>query len=255
MPSPNPTPLSLTRAEGLWLENCGFIIQAEDTIFRVSRDLLAIHSPIFRDMLALPMIVDAEMIEGCLFVRLPDGAEEVTVFLKALLYYGFFEAHPAPTTFPVLQGILTMSHKYEVEVFRKRALTHVSYFFPTTLQDWDQLDGKSSPWFNDLDGNSFPSIIALGRRLDIVPVAFYQVCRFSSERSILMKDTLDLDDKVSCMRACSFLEASAVTDILDFLWTPHVIASCVSPSMCTGGKVRAHQRAEIKKKARCQGSP
>ncbi|KAJ7132735.1 hypothetical protein C8R46DRAFT_818567, partial [Mycena filopes] len=127
----------LTRAEGLWFEDCGLIIQAETTLFRVSRDFLAMRSPVFGDMLALPTPKDAELMEGCPFVRLPDSAEDVTYFLKALIYSEFFEPYPAKTIFPIIAGVLRMSHKYQVDVLRKRALVHLSSLYPTTLPGWD----------------------------------------------------------------------------------------------------------------------
>ncbi|KAJ7753185.1 hypothetical protein B0H16DRAFT_1544754 [Mycena metata] len=77
---------NLTHAEGLWFEDCGLIIQAETTLFRISRDFLAMRSPVFADMLSMPTPKDAEMIEGCPFVRLPDAAQDITYFLKALIY-------------------------------------------------------------------------------------------------------------------------------------------------------------------------
>lgn len=77
----------LTRADGLWFEDCGLIIQAEKTLFRVSRDYLAAQSPIFRDMFLLPPPKDADMMDGCPFVLLPDSAEDVTIFLKAMMFY------------------------------------------------------------------------------------------------------------------------------------------------------------------------
>ncbi|KAF7352240.1 BTB domain-containing protein [Mycena venus] len=250
----------LTRAEGLWFEDCGLIIQAENTIFRISRDWLALQSPIFQDMLALPIPVDAEKMEGYPFVRLPDTAEEVSVFLKALLCYGFFEAHPASTTFHILGAVLNMSHKYEVAVLWKHALTHVSHFYPTTLSDWDQLDGKSSEWQDDLleePGETSP-IIALARRLSIdwiLPAAFYHVSRFTEERVLLASDTLDLSDKILCMSACRLLEAPSVSDVLDFLWSPQVIDGCLSPEMCTKRKFTARRAAEKKRKRDVDEAP
>jgi hypothetical protein len=77
----------LMRANGLWFEDCGLIIQAEKTLFRVSRDYLAAQSPIFRDMFLLPPPKDADMMDGCPFVLLPDSAEDVTIFLKAMMFY------------------------------------------------------------------------------------------------------------------------------------------------------------------------
>jgi hypothetical protein len=77
----------LIRAEGLWFEDCGLIIRAGKTLFRISREYLALQSPVFKDMLSFPPPKDAEMMDGCPFVLLPDSAEDVTVFLKALMFY------------------------------------------------------------------------------------------------------------------------------------------------------------------------
>ncbi|KAJ7645219.1 hypothetical protein DFH06DRAFT_595859 [Mycena polygramma] len=121
----------LKRAEGLWFKDCGLIIQAESTLFRISRDFLALRFPIFRDVCAVPAPAAVEMMEGCPFVRLPDTAHDFDCFLRALVYSESFEPYPAKTTFPVLAGVLRMSHKYEVEPLRQRALTHFSSRYPT----------------------------------------------------------------------------------------------------------------------------
>ncbi|KAJ7195081.1 hypothetical protein GGX14DRAFT_677475, partial [Mycena pura] len=126
---------SLVRADGLWFHDCGLVIQAESTIFRVSGGILGTHSPIFHDMLSLPMADDVEMFEGCPLVRLPDTAEDITIFLKALIYYDFFEPSPARTTFVVLSAVLRMADKYQVVALRKRAVAHLSAAYPTPLVD------------------------------------------------------------------------------------------------------------------------
>ncbi|KAJ7272458.1 hypothetical protein C8J57DRAFT_1507308 [Mycena rebaudengoi] len=114
---------SAQRACGL---KTGLIIQAENTLFLVSRDFLATRSLVFRDMLSLPVLPDSDMMLGCPFVRLPDPSQDITYFLKALVYYEFFEPFPAPTTFDILDSVLRMSHKYDAEALRKRALIHLS---------------------------------------------------------------------------------------------------------------------------------
>jgi hypothetical protein len=80
---------ALTRASGLWFEDCGLIIKAETTVFRVSRDVLAAQSSVFRDMLTLPMPKDADIMEGCPLVELPDNAKDVSYFLRALFDYQY----------------------------------------------------------------------------------------------------------------------------------------------------------------------
>ncbi|KAJ7450934.1 hypothetical protein B0H11DRAFT_2289112 [Mycena galericulata] len=229
----------------------GLIIQADNTLFRVSRDLLAYHSSVFRDMLSLPTPKDAEMMDGCPFVNLPDSAEDTTVFLKAMIYYDFFEPAPAPTTLSILSGVLRLSHKYEVDALRKRPLLHISQFHPTTLQEWEQLGGKSIPWLDESIENGYLSIVILARQFSIdwiLPAAFYRVCQKTTESSIINGDIseseLDPQDKVSCFTACRQLEVGAVTRILDFLWTPLQIPSCSSPDECMPARIRVRRSAE-----------
>ncbi|KAJ7100389.1 hypothetical protein C8R44DRAFT_642011 [Mycena epipterygia] len=235
--------LGLTRAEGLWFADCGLIIQAESTLFRISRDYLAAHSPVFRDMLSLPTPPDADIMDGCPFVRLPDSAADVTVFFKALLYPGFFEAFPAPTTFAILSGVLRLSHKYEVDVLRKRALIHISSFHPTTLHEWEQLEGKTSPWA-DL------CIVFLARPLSIdwiLPTTFYRICHKTPEESLLMgygPYELTAEDKIRCMATCRVIETTAVTRILDFLWSPVFIHGCEHPEECMESRFRRRRAVE-----------
>ncbi|KAK7002246.1 BTB domain-containing protein [Favolaschia claudopus] len=182
----------LIRAEDLWFEDCGLIIQAEKTIFRVSRDHLAVHSPVFKDMLSLPTPKESDMMLGCPFVALPDSAEDIMVFLKALLYYDFFEPYPAPVSYAVLSSVLRMSHKYDLPALRKRALIHLSSQFPTKLDDYESLLLQDPPeWYKelvDVDGCGFHSLTVLACSLSIrwiLPLAFYRVCEFSSEGQIL----------------------------------------------------------------------
>ncbi|KAJ7101452.1 hypothetical protein B0H15DRAFT_876493 [Mycena belliarum] len=245
---------ALTRAEGLWFDDCGLVLQAETTIFRISREFLAVQSPIFRDMLSLPTHPDAETMDGCPFVLLPDSAEDVTVFLKALLYYDFFEPWPAKTTYPILAGVLRMSHKYEVDALRKRALVHLSSFHPTTLSGWDELVDKKCSWFDDLidAGYSTIPLIILARQLSIdwiLPVAFYRMYETTCENIVLDgRGNFELSgsDKLALVVASRLLETTEVTQILDFLWTPFSIKGCTSVHVneCTKVRTKCRRKAE-----------
>lgn len=77
----------LIRAEGLWFEDCGLIIRAENTLFRISREYLAFQSTVFKDILSLPPPKDVETMDGYPFVFLPDSAKDVTIFLKTLMFF------------------------------------------------------------------------------------------------------------------------------------------------------------------------
>ncbi|KAJ7119353.1 hypothetical protein C8R43DRAFT_933883 [Mycena crocata] len=248
-PDPSAVPTEPIRAEGLWFEDCGLIIQAEHTLFRVSRDVLAAQSPVFGDMLSLPPPTDADMMGGCPFVRLPDSAADVTAFLKALFYYDFFEPHPSPTTFQTLSGVLRMSHKYEVEALRKRALTHISSLHPTTLGEWEKFESTAG-WFNELSDDSFLPLVVLARQISIdwiLPITLYRLCRDTHERIIIEgADGFDLapEDKIRCIVAFRQLETTRMSRILDFLWMPLAIKGCLTGQQCSTSRIRARREAE-----------
>ncbi|KAJ7159993.1 hypothetical protein C8R43DRAFT_1064067 [Mycena crocata] len=238
------------RAEGLWFEHGGLIIQADNSLFRIARDVLAIHSPVFRDMLALPLPTDAEMMDGCPFVRLPDSAPDVTVFLKALYYYDFFEPHPAPATFDTISGVLRMSHKYEVGPLRKRALTHLCSYHPTTLHEWEEL-GEASPWHKELAARCHFPLLALARQLSLdwmLPIAFYRACQVATPAKIIegfQGSELDSKDKIRWIAGSKQLETNAINGVVDFLWTPMVIDGCTSPQQCTDDRVSLRRAVGI----------
>jgi hypothetical protein len=73
-----------TRVEELWFSDGGLVVQAEQSLYRVSGAILAARSPVFKDMLSFTQPPDAETIDGCPVVRLPDSAADVTCFFKAI---------------------------------------------------------------------------------------------------------------------------------------------------------------------------
>ncbi|KAJ7761196.1 hypothetical protein DFH07DRAFT_883716, partial [Mycena maculata] len=120
-------PNELQRIQDLWLEDGNIVIQAETSNqFRVYRGVLAARSPVFRDMFSFPQPPDPELVDGCPLVSLPDPAPHVTVFLRAIFDSSFFGAFSAPTEYSIIVGCLRLSHKYEVDYLRRRALVHLS---------------------------------------------------------------------------------------------------------------------------------
>ncbi|KAJ7762918.1 hypothetical protein B0H16DRAFT_1311311, partial [Mycena metata] len=229
---------------GLWTFG-GLIIQAEKTLFRVSRDFLAFHSPVFKDMLAFPTPKDADMMDGCPFVLLPDTAEDVTVFFKALLHYDFFEPYPALTMLSILTGVLRMSHKYEVDALRKRELTHISAFHPTSLAGYQVLPAKPTGWLKELDGdfNEFPAMVVLARQLSIdwiLPIVFYRMCESSWEEDLMTKH-----DRRMAINACRYLEGSCVSEMLAFLWPQGSVEGCIAKQDCDDSRLSSRRVAEL----------
>lgn len=71
--------------QNLWFDEGGIIVKAGTSLFRVSRGILVMQSPIFADTFRIPQPADAETMDGCAVVELPDAPEDVSVFLKAIL--------------------------------------------------------------------------------------------------------------------------------------------------------------------------
>ncbi|KAJ7604155.1 hypothetical protein FB45DRAFT_958016 [Roridomyces roridus] len=115
-------------------------MEPETARFRVYRGTLAACSPVFKDMLSFPQPADAELVEGCSVVHLPDAPDEFTVFLKAIFLPDYFMPFPAKTEYAIIRGCLRLSHKYGVEHLHLRALVHFSSLFHTSLAQSDKAE-------------------------------------------------------------------------------------------------------------------
>ncbi|KAF8148678.1 hypothetical protein B0H34DRAFT_668422 [Crassisporium funariophilum] len=139
--NPVDTPDERERVEGLWFEDGNLILQAENSLFRIYSGFLAARSSVFRDMLAFPPPEEGNTImDGCYIVPVYDSAKDMTYFLKAIIDSAFFEPPPSATELPIVEGVLRLSLKYDVQYLRKRALQHLHTTFPLTLRDWKVRD-------------------------------------------------------------------------------------------------------------------
>ncbi|KAF7295910.1 BTB domain-containing protein [Mycena chlorophos] len=138
-------PPTAQRVPALWFSDGNIVLQAGNRQFKVFHGILGARSPVFRDMLAIPQPEDAERIDGCPVVQLPDGPEETTSFLRAIYDSSFFPSYPKPVDLQVILGCLSLSHKYDVPDLRQRASEHLAYGCPTTLAERDALVTSDKP--------------------------------------------------------------------------------------------------------------
>lgn len=75
----------IKRSPRFWFDDGSVVLQAENTQFRVHQTLLSLHSEIMKSCFSCPQPQDAEGLEGCPVVRLPDSALDIDN-LCALLY-------------------------------------------------------------------------------------------------------------------------------------------------------------------------
>ncbi|KAJ7059610.1 hypothetical protein C8F01DRAFT_1295575 [Mycena amicta] len=201
----------------------------------------------FADMLALPTPPEAETYEGCAFVRLADSAEDVCHFLKALVYYDYFEPSPAPTTFAIVAGILRLSHKYQVAPLRQRAILHLSDAF-SPGSDLDayptRANTRSSALLRDIKSVELPSIIVISRQCSlewILPRVFYDLCKSEPEAVEILTSPLSTRDMGIFFDGRRQLEVRENTKMLEFLWTPS-IDGCTTSFACRMKRARLRLR-------------
>lgn len=89
----------LGRVGDLWFTRDTIVIRAEETIFQVTRSILAARSTVFQDMMAFPQPPgdDTEFIDGSPVVRLHDSAADVEVFLRAIFDSKYVSIRLKPT--------------------------------------------------------------------------------------------------------------------------------------------------------------
>ncbi|KAJ7142089.1 hypothetical protein C8R43DRAFT_1016277 [Mycena crocata] len=238
------------RVEDLWFEDGNLVIEAGNSQFRVYRGVLAARSPVFQDMLSFPQPPDSELVEGCPVVRFYDSAAEVTAFLKSIFDSGFFLPYPFPTDFDTVAGTLRLSHKYEVDYLRRRALVHLASYYPTALSDFDEVWGGSQsplkrPSWNRPTLSAYRIfVIQLAREVDalwILPSAFYSLAfSFVAQDIGIFHGTiyngvptsLSQEDQKAVMMGYRMQCTSTVEDVLRFLFSPVDVEGCTSTPEC-----------------------
>ncbi|KAF7295792.1 BTB domain-containing protein [Mycena chlorophos] len=156
-------PPTAQRVPALWFSDGNIVLQAGYRQFKVFHGILGARSPVFRDMLAIPQPEDAERIDGCPVVQLPDGPEETTSFLRAIYDSSFFPSYPKPVDLQVILGCLSLSHKYDVPDLRQRASEHLAYGCPTTLAERDALVTSDKPGSWDVNHTRIGDIMKIIR--------------------------------------------------------------------------------------------
>ncbi|KIY46518.1 hypothetical protein FISHEDRAFT_75541 [Fistulina hepatica ATCC 64428] len=137
----------MKRSEDVWLSDGNVIICAAgpssgsdcDTrvLFKVHRSILSRHSAVLHDMFGLPLTYSAEeAYEGVPLVYMHDDPVDVQNLIHALYNHESFLPPPAGSpSIETIFSVLRISTKYVVTFLRKRAILHLSDFFPLTPND------------------------------------------------------------------------------------------------------------------------
>ncbi|KAJ7061518.1 hypothetical protein C8F01DRAFT_1137654 [Mycena amicta] len=254
------------RAESLWFTDGNIVLQAGNTQFKVFHGILSARSIIFHDMLALPQPDDAEVIEGCPLVLLPDDENYAAAFLKAIYVPSSFPSFPNAVDIDAVLGCLRLSHKYDVEDLRRRALVHLSFGFSTTFDDWEkpasphsedlspQVAIQRSSWDSNLKHYSVSQRLAIIRTARIVgalwilPHAFLQLSSHLAHDISLfapfLSDAGEGESQLTSADAESFraghdiVTRDVVAGLMGSVTSPHEIAGCTDPARCLSYRLR-----------------
>ncbi|TFY54802.1 hypothetical protein EVG20_g9562 [Dentipellis fragilis] len=161
-------------------------------VFRLHQLMLAIHSPVFKDMFTFPATPDVELYEGVPLVRMTDNASDLEAFLGVIYRQPVLSIAPLSPNTPLhVKPILVLADKYGVQYVRGPIIDQLERDWPQSLFDWDCLEAEIESRrdvFNqhqascELD-DDYPepgSAIELARQCDIpsiLPAAFYHLSR------------------------------------------------------------------------------
>ncbi|KAF7360149.1 hypothetical protein MVEN_00743400 [Mycena venus] len=113
------------------------ILQAETTQFRINRDVLAKHSPVFEDMFAVPQPLNEPTMEGCSIVHVSDTAKDWELLLE-MLYDPFRCEDTLP--FDLVASMLRLGRKYEFKAAKENAKSRIHHEFPAKLDSWIEVE-------------------------------------------------------------------------------------------------------------------
>ncbi|KAL0063923.1 hypothetical protein AAF712_009113 [Marasmius tenuissimus] len=217
-PSPSPsvqqpdgaTSPNITKSNEIWFEDGNLILASNNVYFRVYKGILALHSPVFQDMVNFPQPRNVDEFEGCPVVRIYDEPADVMHFLKALHDVSYFDLFMAESIkWTCFSAVLRLSTKYQVDFLRHRAYKLLSSLYPTTLAKWDARDSTTS--LESFEARPF-AVYLLAKEADlpsVLPAALY-LCADSQDINYILEGLeshdakhiqLEWQDKKACIRA------------------------------------------------------
>ncbi|KAL1742703.1 hypothetical protein HDZ31DRAFT_42657 [Schizophyllum fasciatum] len=135
----DPSLAHATRHSTFWYDDGSIVLHAENTLYRVHKSLLSLHSEVFADMLSVPQPIDEDQLEGCHIVRLHGDTAADWQKLLIILYNALYlESFQPPkdhtrTVMNFLPGLLRLATKYRFRAFREKSITILAALFPSAL--------------------------------------------------------------------------------------------------------------------------
>ncbi|KLO08405.1 hypothetical protein SCHPADRAFT_944497 [Schizopora paradoxa] len=198
-------PKALQRHEALWFKRGDVVLSTDAFLFRVHKDVLSLHSSVFKDMFDLPSndekkpsgsssVIEPEMYEGVPLVKLAgDEGKEVAHLLRAVYEWQYYRSNNDDTPLETIIALLVLSSKYDFKQIRRDVILHISRKYPMTLPEYDAIDDSDFEMFGeDWYNCHFPLLKALFKAdVDaLLPILYYACCGFLLGRIFEQADIL-----------------------------------------------------------------
>ncbi|KAJ7070057.1 hypothetical protein C8F01DRAFT_1115117, partial [Mycena amicta] len=174
------------------------------------------HSTVFHDMFMMPLPPDEPLVDNCPVVVLSgDSVEDWMHLLAAMFPTSYFREPQAEIL--VVAALLRLAKKYDIPVLRKEFLSRLKHEFPTTLLEFDEVEG----WQHISPGHSanhtLVALINLAREMglySILPTMFYSLNLADTEDEAFR--LLSLSDQIACFKGYAGL--LKLHDATTMLW-------------------------------------
>ncbi|KAF8193928.1 hypothetical protein K438DRAFT_1969224 [Mycena galopus ATCC 62051] len=226
--------LASTATYYVWFDDGTVVLQAEKTLFRVYRGVLAAQSPIFRDTFAIPQPPTQDTYDGCLLVILHDSPEDLRIFLKAIHDAGYFVNTPVDGI-QTLSSLLRLATKYDVEHIRIRMISILTAIYPSSLTGWLEREPPAGYAERRLDDFLALRLAVDHNILPVLPGIYYDCCLYPNA-TILNNAHISLAEKIKCIEAQDTFDSHWCSHVYDFLFARP--ETCLSPSGCALRQLR-----------------
>ncbi|KAJ7855714.1 hypothetical protein B0H14DRAFT_2754289 [Mycena olivaceomarginata] len=230
----------LVRSTEYWFDDGNIILQVESTQFRVAKSGLSRHSSVFRDMFMMPLPADEPTVENCPVVVLSgDTAQDWTLFLETMYPKSLMEE---PPPFKLIAAILRLSKKYECPAFRKDCVRRLKTEFPTTLEEYDDLEAGTCI---KGDRDIYRPILYLAREIglhSIIPLIYCHMLTLNREtympKILNVNDvSLGINDRFACLLGITNLQILQSTTTMAWLEVDLPFSAlpahdCLQPAEC-----------------------
>ncbi|KAL1754270.1 hypothetical protein FB107DRAFT_216046 [Schizophyllum commune] len=228
--------------EGLWFDDGNIILRAGNSVHKLHKSILSLHSTILADMFGIPQPDVAESYDGLPVVELPDAEADVVHWLKSLLVPGYFEIAPSKISTDKLFAALRLSHKYDCQYLRRRSLVHLSTMFATDVGGMRQLlrefPASCSIKYTSDELQTYCTALSVAREVGatwLLPDIYFNLHVLASGPSDALAEALSKDDPLT---AADIVSVYKVTNLVHrFFHIPDLVSlwqSCMTGKCATG---------------------